>query len=487
MDQGLALQARDVRMEYVDQATGERLLAIEKLDIDIVDGQFVSIVGPSGCGKSTFIKIVNGLFPATEGTIEIATASEGVAHAMVFQDSSLFPWYTIIDNVAYGLVCEGVPKKEARARAKPFIDMVSLTGFEEKFPYQLSGGMQQRANLARALTVDPEILLMDEPFAALDAQTRELMQAELLRIWNEANKTVLFITHQIDEAIYLSDRVLVMSARPGRILADITIDLPRPRELEIKRSPKFIEYADEIWRLIATQLKPHLHDVGVKVGRGGRVTVGSRNLARTRTPHPEGRRGLDLPGINERVKYGLIGFIIVLPLWELVVQLGIVKKVTLSAPSIILTTAIDDLLVTGTLWPHILQSSQQFVLGLGLALITGVPLGLALGLFRRLNYFLDPWLSAIYATPTIALVPLIVLVLGLGHRIEDLHRLAGGDLRDRGQHDGRGPCGRGALPGPRQEFPRVALADLPVGHPAEQLPVHPDRPAARDNTLRSSA
>ena len=266
MQQGLALQARDVRMEYVDQATGERLLAVERVDLNIDEGQFVSIVGPSGCGKSTFLKIVNGLFPATEGTIEIAQPEHGVAHAMVFQDSSLFPWYTVLDNVAYGLVCKGVPKKEAQARAKPFIDLVSLTGFEKKFPYQLSGGMQQRANLARALTVDPEILLMDEPFAALDAQTRELMQAELLRIWSEANKTVLFITHQIDEAIYLSDRVLVMSARPGRILADIAIDLPRPRELEIKRTPRFIEYADQIWGMIAIQLKPHLHDVDSRPG-----------------------------------------------------------------------------------------------------------------------------------------------------------------------------------------------------------------------------
>jgi NitT/TauT family transport system ATP-binding protein len=261
MDQGLALRARDVRMEYVDQATGERLLAVEKVDLDIAEGQFVSIVGPSGCGKSTFLKIVNGLFPATEGQIEIKNPKVGVAHAMVFQDSSLFPWYTIIDNVAYGLVCQGVPRKEAQERAKPLIDLVSLTGFEKKFPYQLSGGMQQRANLARALTVDPEILLMDEPFAALDAQTRELMQAELLRIWHEAHKTVLFITHQIDEAIYLSDRVLVMSARPGRIMADIAIDLPRPRRLEIKRTPEFIKYADEIWGLISSQLKPHIHDV----------------------------------------------------------------------------------------------------------------------------------------------------------------------------------------------------------------------------------
>jgi NitT/TauT family transport system ATP-binding protein len=260
MEAGLALQARDVRMEYVDQTSGDRLLAVDRVDLDIKVGQFVSIVGPSGCGKSTFLKIINGLFPATEGTIELTAPEHGSAHAMVFQDSSLFPWYSIIDNVAYGLVCQGVPRKEAQARAQPLIDLVSLSGFESKFPYQLSGGMQQRANLARALTVDPEILLMDEPFAALDAQTRELMQAELLRIWNEANKTVLFITHQIDEAIYLSDRVLVMSARPGRILADITIDLPRPRRLEIKRTPAFITYADEIWGMIAAQLKPQTND-----------------------------------------------------------------------------------------------------------------------------------------------------------------------------------------------------------------------------------
>jgi NitT/TauT family transport system ATP-binding protein len=254
---GLALQARGVQMEYVDQKTGDRLLAIERVDIDIEVGEFVSIVGPSGCGKSTFLKVVNGLYPATQGSIEIAQPDGNKpSDAMVFQDSSLFPWYTVIDNAAYGLVCQGVSRQEARRRAKPFIDLVSLSGFEEKFPYQLSGGMQQRANLARALTVDPAILLMDEPFAALDAQTRELMQAELLRIWNEAHKTVLFITHQIDEAIYLSDRVLVMSARPGRILEDITVDIPRPRRLEVKRTPAFIEYADRIWNLIATQLRP---------------------------------------------------------------------------------------------------------------------------------------------------------------------------------------------------------------------------------------
>jgi NitT/TauT family transport system ATP-binding protein len=252
---GMALRAHGVKFSYVDQATRDNLLAIERLDLEIPEGQFLSIVGPSGCGKSTFLKIVNGLLPDYEGEVEVREPKTGSAHAMVFQDASLFPWFTILSNVAYGLRCQGVPAKAASERAMPLIRMVGLEGFESKYPYQLSGGMQQRANLARALTVDPEILLMDEPFAALDAQTRELMQAELLRIWAEARKTVLFITHQIDEAIYLSDRVVVMSARPGRILADVPIDLPRPRDLRIKRTPEFTALADKIWELIAPQLR----------------------------------------------------------------------------------------------------------------------------------------------------------------------------------------------------------------------------------------
>ena len=256
-DARLALDARNVRYHYEDPTTHERLLAIDRLDIQIAEGEFVSIVGPSGCGKSTFLKIVDGLLPDYEGEIEVRQRGTGRAQSMVFQDSALFPWYTVVANVAYGLSCEGVPRKQAYERAMPFIRMVGLSGFETKYPYQLSGGMQQRANLARALTVDPEILLMDEPFAALDAQTRELMQAELLRIWNEAGKTVLFITHQIDEAIYLSDRVLVMSARPGRILADLRVELPRPRDLHVKRTPEFVELAEKVWGLIRPELHEH--------------------------------------------------------------------------------------------------------------------------------------------------------------------------------------------------------------------------------------
>lgn len=249
----LALSARGVRMEYRDRQSGQRLLALEGIDLDVPDGAFVSLLGPSGCGKSTFLKIVNGLILSTAGEIKLHRVAKGREDAMVFQDPALFPWYSVLDNVAYGLVCAGVPRKEARARAEPYIELVGLKGFADRYPYQLSGGMQQRANLARALAVDSAVLLMDEPFAALDAQTRELMQAELLRIWNAARKTVVFVTHQIDEAVFLSDRVVVMTARPGRIVADITIELPRPRRLEIKRTPEFVRYEDQIWRLIAGQ------------------------------------------------------------------------------------------------------------------------------------------------------------------------------------------------------------------------------------------
>lgn len=252
---GLALRATGVRFSYVDQATRDNLLAIERIDLEIPERQFVAIVGPSGCGKSTFVKIVNGLLPDYEGEIDVMErGGQGTAHAMVFQDAALFPWYTVLDNVSYGLRCRGVSAKAAHERAMPYIKLVGLAGFEQKFPYQLSGGMQQRANLARALTVDPEILLMDEPFAALDAQTRELMQAELLRIWNAARKTVVFVTHQIDEAVYLSDRVVVMAARPGRIIADIEIELPRPRVLAVKRTSEFAAYEERIWTLIGTHL-----------------------------------------------------------------------------------------------------------------------------------------------------------------------------------------------------------------------------------------
>lgn len=252
------LEAVDIGMEYYQPRIRHRLLALESVSLTVNEGEFVSIVGPSGCGKTTFLKIVDGLIHPTRGHLLLdgkRIERPGRDRALVFQDASLFPWYTVMRNVAYGLECQGVRVADAQKQVQPFIEMVGLAGFELHYPYELSGGMQQRANLARALAVNPELLLMDEPFASLDAQTRELMQAELLDIWRQARKTVLFITHQINEAVYLSDRVLVMGARPSRVIADVTIDLPRPRDLSLKRNARFLELEDHIWGMIVSQVK----------------------------------------------------------------------------------------------------------------------------------------------------------------------------------------------------------------------------------------
>ena len=258
----IKLQARDVSLAYQQSRTGTSLLALDRINLDVREGEFVSVVGPSGCGKTTFLSVVDGLIPASGGEIlvdGVAVTKPGPDRAVVFQDASLLPWRTVLGNVVYGLECAHVKTREARERARYFIDMVGLNGFEGSYPHELSGGMQQRVNLARALVMDPKILLMDEPFAALDAQTRETMQEELLRIWLKAGKTVLFITHQIDEAIFLSDRVIVFSGRPGRVRASVDIDIERPRSLRLKRDPRFHALEDRIWGLI--QGEPENSDI----------------------------------------------------------------------------------------------------------------------------------------------------------------------------------------------------------------------------------
>ena len=252
------LEATNLRHEYYQPRTGGRLLALDNINLQVEDGEFVTIVGPSGCGKTTFINLADGLLKPTAGQILIdgkRVTGPGTDRGMVFQDSCLMPWRTVMKNVIFGLECQGLDNGEGQARARQFIKLVGLEGFEDHYPHELSGGMQQRCNLARALTVDPKILIMDEPFAALDAQTREIMQMELLRIWRQSGKTVLFITHQISEAIYLADRVIVFGARPGRVKQTIKINIPRPRDLSVKRDKVFLEYEDQLWNLIEEEVK----------------------------------------------------------------------------------------------------------------------------------------------------------------------------------------------------------------------------------------
>ncbi len=233
--------------------------ALNNLNIEVQEGEFVSIVGPSGCGKSTFLNVLLGLIPPNSGEMAIhgnPITGPGQDRAMVFQEFGLLPWRTVMSNIELGLELRGVKRDARRETCQGFIDMVGLTGFEYHYPHELSGGMKQRVGLARALATDPDVLLMDEPFAALDAQTRDIMQAELLRIWHEARKTVLFVTHQIEEAVYLSDRVIVMTKRPGRAKKIIDIPLARPRDYEMRVTQEFNDLKLTIWNELKDELSP---------------------------------------------------------------------------------------------------------------------------------------------------------------------------------------------------------------------------------------
>lgn len=242
-----------MRFDHVAKRYGEATLAIDDFDLEIEDGQFVSIVGPSGCGKSTLLKLIMGLEPLSGGSIEYSAAAKSVSAmtGMVFQQPLLLPWHTVLANVLVPSALQSRSRRKAdRSRALELIDMLGLTEFAGSYPHQLSGGMQQRVGIARALLHDPRILLMDEPFGALDAMTRDQLTMDLLRIWDTDRKTVLFITHSISESVLLSDRVVVLTPRPGRIADVIDIGLPRPRTLATINTPEFGEYVRRIRRVL---------------------------------------------------------------------------------------------------------------------------------------------------------------------------------------------------------------------------------------------
>jgi NitT/TauT family transport system ATP-binding protein len=226
------------------------LVALYDICLSVRKKEFVCLLGPSGCGKTTLIRIIAGLLPADRGEVLVngnAVTAPGRDRCMVFQQFGLLPWRTVLGNVEFGLEIEGVPREERRDISRKYLELVGLKGFEDYYPHQISGGMQQRVGIARALSKKPDILLMDEPFGAVDAQTREQLQEELLKIWAKTDTTVLFVTHSIDESIYLSDRVVVMHSRPGRIKEEVVVDLPRPRwEGDVKADPRFARLRTDV-------------------------------------------------------------------------------------------------------------------------------------------------------------------------------------------------------------------------------------------------
>jgi len=240
------LRLKDIGKTWHIERTAEKVVALGGIHMDVEQGEFLAIVGPSGCGKSTLLQIVAGLEEPTSGTLEVMRSTDAQKQTgMVFQEYALFPWRTVLENIVFGPEVRGAPKAQREVDAQRLIDLVRLRGFEHRYPHELSGGMRQRVALARALANDPAVLLFDEPLASLDAQTRKVLQAELVRIWQETKRTFIYVTHALDEAVLLGDRVVLFTARPGRIKEIVPVPLPRPRSVTGRREAELLEYLSE--------------------------------------------------------------------------------------------------------------------------------------------------------------------------------------------------------------------------------------------------
>ncbi|WJR79948.1 ATP-binding cassette domain-containing protein [Bradyrhizobium sp. NP1] len=399
---------------FHDDRRRATVVAISDVSITVPRGQFVCICGPSGCGKSTLIRILAGLEEETIGNIGIEQRQDASDRppAMVFQEASLFPWLTVEENVIFPLKLQGVPIEECRQRARELLSLMQLQDFAQAFPYQLSGGMKQRASVARAL-IDREsnILLMDEPFGALDEQTRMELQQELLRVWERTGKTVVFITHSVEEALTLGDRVIVMSARPGEIAADIAVPFARPRDvLELRRLPEFGQMTFEIWKLLA-RYKADEERPAVD-----RTAIEPQPLPAKASPvSTETLETLARPPRSRKIIAWLGKFspLTVLLLWEIVVKSGMADDRFFPAPSSILSIFWEEL-VHGPLLADTYATLARVLIGLLIGGVPAIALGLVLGLWSTAREIIAPIFTALYPVPKIATFPLLLMVFGLG-------------------------------------------------------------------------
>ena len=390
------------------------VVAFRNVDLQIRSKEVVCVVGPSGCGKTTLLRCIGGLLAPSSGQVLIDGQTvnrprEGVA--IVFQHFGLLPWKTVLDNVAFGLRIAGASAAVTAERLRHYIGLVGLTGFENHYPYQLSGGMQQRVGLARALAIDPEILLMDEPFASVDAQTREVLQEELLQLHERERKTMIFITHSIDEAIILGDRVAVMASRPGRIKEILTVDFARPAR------------PGSGARAIALHgiTKPYL---------GGATSLGGDAMSLTKAEEPSSAtlattvhqdlaaeqqaarvraRAVQRRWTIAQIAIRVVSLAVVLSAWE---YLGRNTNPILFTYPTAVAAAAAKMIASGELWKYLSQSLIVLFAGLGLATVFGIALGLIMARFWVVDVALDTYITALYSIPSVALVPVLVLWFG---------------------------------------------------------------------------
>ncbi len=411
-----------------------RVQALGPLDLDIDDGEFVTIVGPSGCGKSTFLRIVAGLIPPSTGTVELAVADHRHATAMVFQDYSIYPWKKVLDNVRFGLDVAGVPKKEGNERARRYLARMGLADRADSYPSTLSGGMRQRVAIARALAVEPEILLMDEPFAALDAQLRQVLQDELLELWQADRRTVVFVTHSLEEAILLADRVIVMSARPGRIIDTQVIPFAAA---PAQRRPHDVRV-----RVIAGQALGAPQDRGggpprrerrhqtLRSAMGGPLDIDPRypTAAAARTmPSAQavtrrpGRAELDPAGHRRRRRLLETGLAVAVPVllvlfWQLASTQGWINRTIYPAPTDVIrySSKMFGDKRGGHMEIDLWKSVQRMLWGFLWGSFLGLLFGVVMGMSRTVRSALDPTLSGLYTVPKLALIGIFLLWEGYG-------------------------------------------------------------------------
>ena len=427
------LEIRNLTKIFIENSREPKsqLLVLDNVSLSVPKNQFVCFVGPSGCGKTTLLRIIAGLIEADYGEVleeGKIVRGPGQNRCMVFQNYGLLPWRNVRENVEFGLEVRKKPRDERRAVCHHCIETVGLRGFEQHYPHQISGGMQQRTGLARALSKDPKILLMDEPFAAVDMLTRELLQEELLKIWNTTETTVLFVTHSVEEAIYLGDRVLVMSARPGRIKADIKIDLPRPRYTsDVKSSARFAELSGIVREMLrekgesaSTESRLEgaadggrwLSDVsgkarGTEEKPAGPAAALPAERPEVQAPQPKRKARLtDYPNVIR-----IVSVTLTLAIWEWYGR-G-VDPIFLSYPTAI-AAVLPTMIIQGELQKVVFVSLVVLMVGFSSAVILGTVIGLLTGRYRFINYLVDVHISALYSTPNVALIPLLILWFGLG-------------------------------------------------------------------------